>query len=617
MKLVAFRITNFRSILDTGWRDLSTDNITGLIGQNESGKSSVLEGLYSFYTGELDDDYLRSDGVYPEVSCSFEVTAEELKDIFVNFQLPENLLATVDKNRSRVNFTRRWTGITEKESTLELEQESLKSVWEVEEEDVAEEPVTAAAPAATEAVPATEPAEPATAAEPAPAPTPEPTPEPKPSVLTSDEFLDGLTMEMPVFELFEDNGSLLPPTIDLADITKKTAKTPGIKGALNFLTIIGLTVDDLSDEANVRIVKSKIRNANERLTKEFQTFWSQYIGNNNKIEIEFGLEHHNASVTAKAGQPYLIFWVKDRGELLHPAQRSKGMQWFLSFFLQLKASALLTEKGQVLLIDEPGANLHAKAQEDVLKVFEDIKKRLQVVYTTHSPYLIEAKTLYRLLAVQRSKEDDDNSETQVFGAHQLEAASEDTLLPVYTLIGVGMQHQRVIKAKNNVILEEPSAFYYLKAFKQLTGETAEMNFLPATGVTKVPLLVNLFLGWGLDFIVVTDDDDAGKKTRRKIKADVYGGDPTESKKHLVGIKDCKGIEDIFTKGDFKEHVLGDKKLTYTDDNSVYMNQNRDSKVITAVKFAQSVEDGTITFDGLAKTTQTNIQNIMKQIKDRL
>jgi predicted ATPase len=610
VKLVAFRITNFRSIRDTGWRDLSTDNITGLIGQNESGKSSVLESLYSFYTGELDEDYLRSDGIYPDVSCSFEVTGDELKDIFVNFQLPKDLLATVEKNRSRVNFTRRWTGITEKESTIELEQESLKSVWPVvEDEAVEEQPVLTPVPAA--AVAATTPA-------------PEPTPDPEPAVpevltpatLQSDEFLDGLVMEMPVFELFEDNGSLLPPTIDLADITKKTAKTKGIKGALNFLSIIGVTTDDLSGP-NMRIVKSKIRNANKQLTTEFQTFWSQYIGKNNKIEIEFELNHHDATVAAKAGQPYLTFWVKDGGELLHPAQRSKGVQWFLSFFLQLKASALLSEKGQVLLIDEPGANLHAKAQEDVLKVFEDIKKHLQVIYTTHSPYLIEAKTLYRLLAVQRSKEDDDNSETQVFGAHELEAASEDTLLPVYTLIGVGMQHQRVIKAKNNVILEEPSAFYYLKAFRQLTGETTEMNFLPATGVTKIPLLVNLFLGWGLDFIIVVDDDEAGKKTLRKIKADVYGGDSAKSKKHLVAIKDCKGVEDMFTKGDFKEHVLGDKKLTYTDDNSAYMNQNRDSKVITAVKFAQSVEDGAITFEGLAKTTQANIQSLLKQIKDRL
>ena len=43
MKLVAFRIRNFRSIVDTGWQNISPDNITCLIGQNESGKTSVLK----------------------------------------------------------------------------------------------------------------------------------------------------------------------------------------------------------------------------------------------------------------------------------------------------------------------------------------------------------------------------------------------------------------------------------------------------------------------------------------------------------------------------------------------------------------------------------------------
>ncbi len=605
MKLIAFRIKNFRSILNTGWCDLSTDNITGLIGQNESGKSSVLEALDSFYSGELEEDYLRSDGSYPEVCCSFEVTEDEINNIFVNFDLPIDLIETIRSNRSRINFMRSWKGVSVKDSVLDLEQDSMNDVWrepEVPESQPAEPEETATKTDTTEPETATEPGGGSE--------------EESKSILGRDDFLSGLSDEMPVFELFEDDASLLPAKIDLADIKKGKSKVRGIKGALNFLTIIGINPDDFS-EVNERIIGARIRTANKNLTKEFQSFWSQYIGKNNKIEIEFELKHHDTTDPATAGQPYLIFWVKDGAELLHPAQRSKGVQWFLSFFIQLKASALLTEKGQVLLIDEPGARLHAKAQEDVLKVFEDIKNSLQIVYTTHSPYLIEADTLYRLLAVQRSKEEDDNSETQVFGAHQLEAASEDTLLPVYTLIGVGMQHQRVIKAKRNVILEEPSAFYYLKAFRALLDETSEMNFLPSTGVTKVPLLVNLFLGWGLDFIVVADDDDAGKRTLRKIKADVYGGNSDEAEKHLVAIKNCKGIEDIFTKGDFKEYILRDKKLNYTEDNSEYMGKNRDSKVITAVKFAQSVERGDVTEDKLAKTTVANIRSLLKQIKDRL
>ena len=73
MKLSAFRIRNFRSIVDTGWQNLSPDNITCLIGQNESGKTSVLEGLKVFYTGVISEDVLRSDLSLPEISCRFTI----------------------------------------------------------------------------------------------------------------------------------------------------------------------------------------------------------------------------------------------------------------------------------------------------------------------------------------------------------------------------------------------------------------------------------------------------------------------------------------------------------------------------------------------------------------
>ena len=48
MRLIGFRIINFKSILDSGFRNLSPDNITGFIGQNESGKTSILEALEVF-----------------------------------------------------------------------------------------------------------------------------------------------------------------------------------------------------------------------------------------------------------------------------------------------------------------------------------------------------------------------------------------------------------------------------------------------------------------------------------------------------------------------------------------------------------------------------------------
>ena len=80
MQLVAFKIKNFRSIVDIGWHQLAHDNITSLIGQNESGKTSILEALKSFHDGLLIEDMLRSDLSLPEVSCKFAFSFAEVEN---------------------------------------------------------------------------------------------------------------------------------------------------------------------------------------------------------------------------------------------------------------------------------------------------------------------------------------------------------------------------------------------------------------------------------------------------------------------------------------------------------------------------------------------------------
>ena len=78
MQFRRFRIKNYRSLIDSGWNDLASDNITGIIGQNESGKTSILEALYSFYTGKINEDILRSELSLPAVYCAFETNTEQI-----------------------------------------------------------------------------------------------------------------------------------------------------------------------------------------------------------------------------------------------------------------------------------------------------------------------------------------------------------------------------------------------------------------------------------------------------------------------------------------------------------------------------------------------------------
>ena len=594
MKLIAFRIRNYRSIVDTNWVSLSPDNITTLIGQNESGKTSVLEALYSFHTGIIHEDILRSDLSLPYISCCFATDKPYLRSLLdssvIKPEVYENIILT-----GKIFINRRWTDqnnsilfygddqllktyeeeiqkenqyITELEETVQIifgetqktktdfhnllnEHTELKkvltalqkkenrllkliertrnenkneqynkdhSVVNMQNEEYKEKYASLDTDLKTrrkrleELICASKYAElflasgrnykesdnhleelkrklqsrmlelrfctndkksvtlrnnvrdlnaqiseitselkknklsfqfhteclslalsdkipeniPETAAQ---------IQHEKQRLISLEELGQLLFKYLPSFKLFEDFSSLLPNRIDLDDILNLNTAVEGYNAVKNFLIVSGLDASFFTEQNN-RILKQKIENLNGEITLNFQDYWRQNLGRNNKIKINFELEHYDFSHPVKKGKPYLEFWIKDEHERLYPKQRSRGVRWFLSFYLELKATSLKKSSAHnVLLIDEPGLSLHARAQEDVLKVFEDMKENIQILYSTHSPHLVNISKLYRILAIQRADEYNDKSESLIFDTKSLGNASGDTLSPIYSLIG--------------------------------------------------------------------------------------------------------------------------------------------------------------------------------------
>lgn len=646
MKLVAFRVQNYRSIIDTDWQYLSPDDLTTVVGQNESGKSAILDALLAFHTPTIEDDSLRNDGTFPIISCRFKTSQPEIKGIIDGKDSPKGIYAVLERIGYEIDVTRSWTSL-DNDTTLEIDNEELRELIQNQEADVNakyQEALEARLTAADDEMPpAAAPVEPVVSdVEPLVAVTAsdidvvtadeaeaedqeevkvEQEPIPEPNVIGYKGFLTAIQSRLPQFIKFVDEASFLPETIDLDAIIKKNTKAVGYVGTKNFLDLAGLTVDDILINSHRRS-GGKIRIANKKITADFHEFWRQVIGGNGaKAQIEVELKHYPSDYAKKTfiGKPYLVFWVKNGEELLHPHQRSKGLQWFLSFFLQLRAAGLENSKKQILLIDEPGQYLHIEAQKDILKVFEDSKKSLQIVYTTHSPNLIKLNGLHRILAVQRC-EDGDSGETQVLSARKLVRAKTDTLLPVLSVIGADISTQNVIEKSNNVILEEVSAFYYLGSFKKLLGNSSPMHFLPSNGAANVRTYVKLFLGWGIDYLVVLDDDRMGREQLKLIRDEVFGEDSDESKRHLMALTGFDGIEDVFTKGDFRKLVLKEPRAQYKDKdelNSGYVKRLDYSKPLLAIDFHLRVNDGTISLTDLSKTTQDSIKDIIDSIASKL
>jgi len=232
-------------------------------------------------------------------------------------------------------------------------------------------------------------------------------------------------------DLINEASGRLPNFVDIDDKGQPTG--PGSTAALNFLHIAEIDLPTLL-KGDRRARENTLNRANSRVSEDFNTFWSQTIGKSGKLSLRCELAKLQPSGCTKSRETHLVFWICDGNTQLYPKQRSQGVRWFVSFYLQLKASEK-QKLYRIFLLDEPGANLHSKAQGDVLKVINKLEKDTStVIYSTHSPQMLEYPKLFRVHAVQRDGEQDD-SPSVVIDAHRLGTASTDTLSPVLSAMG--------------------------------------------------------------------------------------------------------------------------------------------------------------------------------------
>jgi len=83
----------------------------------------------------------------------------------------------------------------------------------------------------------------------------------------------------------------------------------------------------------------------------------------------------------------------------------------------------------ILLLDEPGLSLHALAQQDFLRYIDELAKKHQIIFTTHSPFMC---TVIRLHQV-RMVEDKPREGTKI--SSNLSGSDPKTLFPLQAALG--------------------------------------------------------------------------------------------------------------------------------------------------------------------------------------
>lgn len=311
-------------------------------------------------------------------------------------------------------------------------------------------------------------------------------------------------LNIPKFMYFDEYYEL-PSKIDLSTISNSSSSQE-IKTAKALLELADVNLDDLKNPDSYEDFKAELEATSSEITQHIFKYWT----NNTGIRVQFDIETdagHNNNV-----KKYLNIRVfSDKYHISLPlSNRSKGFNWFFSFIVWFSRIQEDKNNQYILLLDEPGLNLHAAAQADLLKFLDDLSEDYQIIYTTHSPFMVPQNSLKRVRTVYESKNGTTINEA-------IEERDSDTLFPLQAALGYDIAQNLFIN-KNNLLVEGVSDLIYLTMMSSILqssgkqGLRDDITIVPVGGLDKVTAFISLLKGQNLNIVCALDTftDQKGK-----------------------------------------------------------------------------------------------------------
>ena len=260
-----------------------------------------------------------------------------------------------------------------------------------------------------------------------------------------------------------------------------------------------LDLDSLLTPGRTRDLKNKLEGAGNHLTKSIVKYWSQ----NKNLQMRFDVRpaqpedppgmQNGTNIWAEVYDP-LHMVTTELGT------RSHGFVWFFSF-LAWYGDVQRDKQNVIILLDEPGLSLHGKAQGDLLTYFEEeLVPNHQLIYSTHSPFMVDPARFDRVRIVQdRSIDADEEVADRDAGTKvtvDVLATSDDSLFPLQGALGYDIA-QTLFVGPNSLIVEGVSDLLYLQVMTSVLqaegreGLSSGWTITPVGGSDKVPTFVAL------------------------------------------------------------------------------------------------------------------------------
>lgn len=530
MQLQKVHVTNFRSIDDS--EEFDIDRVTCLVGKNEAGKSAILLALAALNPHPATPAVFDKERDYPRrLLTQYEELhqGEEAIAISTTWKLTQDEMARIAASvgagvltSDAVTISRRYGGGIEVDASLSFSR-ALEYLYTRFSLDESERAVLSAVTTTLNLISAL-----------AALSSPTERHEQLKAHLGKYGAVTGqignlVRAMLPKFMYFAaydrmDGAIQLEQTRQL--IANGQINSDNHRGArlfAEFLDYAGVSIDDITTVTTYETFNARLQAASNNITDQVLEYWTQ----NPDLSVAVRVEQ------ARPGDPVplntgTIAWARIHNQLHRVdtpfSERSAGFVWFFSFLVKF-AQVKDEETPVVLLLDEPGLTLHGKAQADLLRFFkEKLAPHHQIIYSTHSPFMVPADELASVRVVQDQVEMKGPRRVPIGTKVRSDVLTRDpdTLFPLQGALGYEIT-QSLFVGEHTLLLEGPGDILYIQALSNALkrrgrpGLDHRWTMCPSGGIDKIRPFVALFAGNALHVAVLSDQATGDKRKVEEMK----------------------------------------------------------------------------------------------------
>lgn len=307
---------------------------------------------------------------------------------------------------------------------------------------------------------------------------------------------------------------------------------------------------------------------------------NQYKSESNKDLLEIDLSEHE-------GLQITIF---TDGKTSFYSHISDNTKFLFAYFLYHEDQDI---SGNVLLFDEPSNGFHPTAQNSLLAFLKSLgAKNNLVVITTHSEYLIDTDNLSGIRIMGKDEEGFPTVKNHFYN----QPKGQGDYLALQPIVdAIGLMYGRQLNVRDKVVIAEGvTDMLYLRAFNSILRHESELNVAPARGDSTLLSVIPLLISQGISFKIVIDKGDV-----MRMIQEAYGVEDDfiyeiQVPALYAGTIGRSGIEDLFSKGDFKNLLtaIGEPVEGHFDKvpNSIYIRDKKAMKRLLAHHLYSHVAD---------------------------